>query len=150
MDSPADHVADYLESLGLLAVAVVPEPAVRIRTVEDMVASSSEAWRGFVGTEPTDPDNCVTVYDTGGAQATADVPLYDPTIQIRVRARNYGAGYSKALELRDALTGPTGFLLDGWHYAGFWIVSDVAKIGRDDNNRELFTVNFRAMRQRVA
>lgn len=150
MDSPAHHVALHLASLVLVRVPVPEQPAVRMRTADDMVLQSHEMWPVFVGTRPPDPSNAVTVYDTGGNQANADVPLYDPTIQISVRSVEYFAGYDKASEIRDALILPTSCTLSGWFYTGFWLISDVAKIGRDDNNRELFTFNLRAMRQRAA
>ncbi len=106
---------------------------------------------GFVGTEPELPtaELTVTAYDTGGAATENWAGYQDPTIQIRVRAVSYVAGYSKAEQIRDALVTPHGFIFNDWYYSGFWLISDVAHIGRDDRNRELFTVNFRLMREPV-
>lgn len=150
MDSAAMHVAQYLVSVGLVTIPTVPQPGIRLRAPDDMVLNSNDGWQCFVGTRPPEPNNAVTVYDTGGTQANADGPLYDSTIQVSVRAVEYFPGYSLAMAIRDALMIPTAREIDGWHYTGFWLISDVAKIGRDDNNRELFTVNFRTMRQRAA
>lgn len=130
MLSPAEHVAGHLASLALGALADQGE------------------WGIFVGTEPTRPDSSITIYDTGGTQVV--VPLEDPTIQVRIRSHSYTDAYAKAHAIRNALLVPTARILDGWLYTGFWLISDIAKIGRDDNNRELLTINFRLMRQPAA
>lgn len=106
---------------------------------------SGTTWPSFYGTEPASPDQCVTLYDTGGLAANPDGPYSDPLIQVRVRSHSYADGYAKAEAVRDALILPTGHVIDGEIFK-FWLTSDVAKIGSDDNNRELFTINFRAMR----
>lgn len=114
-----------------------------------LIRDSESGWTVYEGNEAPSPDNAVTVYDTGGGQANADGPLYDPTIQVRVRSLSYATGYTKALAIRDLLMIRTARIIGSWHYTGFWLISDVAKIGRDDIDRELFTVNFRLMRERL-
>lgn len=117
--------------------------------IADLIRTNeAEGWTVYTGNEAPSPDDAITVYDTGGGQANADRPLYDPTIQVRVRSREYADGYTKALAIRDLLMIRTARDIGIWHYTGFWLVSDVAKIGRDDSDRELFTVNFRLMRER--
>lgn len=125
--SAAYNVAQYLESEGLGTLAT------------DL----------FYGTEPADATAAltVTVYDTGGAATESFEGYQDPTIQIRCRALGYQTGYAKLEAIRDALVSVYGFNYGDWHYTGFWLISDIAKIGRDDRNRELFTLNLRLMRE---
>lgn len=124
MTSPTKHIRDYLTELDTF-------------------------WPIYIGSEPTTPNDCITLYDTGGGFANRDAQLSDSAIQIRVRSFSYADGYDQAAAVRDALIDLRGLLRDNWFYTGFWLTMDVAKIGRDDADRELFTVNLRAMRQPV-
>lgn len=103
----------------------------------------------FVGTEPPLPNDCMTVYDTGGSISESMFQMYEQTIQIRSRSVLYLNGYDILSEARDALILPTSFEFGGWHYTGIWLVSDIAKIGRDERNREILTANFRLMREPI-
>lgn len=107
----------------------------------------NEDWSVYYGEQPAKPDNVVTVYQTGGAMGNPDARMYDPTIMVRVRARGHDDGNDKAEAVRDLLILPTARVIGDWLYTGFWLVSDVAKVGKDDNNRTEFTVNFRLMRE---
>lgn len=97
----------------------------------------------FVGKEPQSPANCVTIYDTGGF-----VPeLYDkPTIMIRVRNTDYADGYSLMHEIRDGLHELTEQIQGGTRYIAIWSMGDVQYLRHDENNRSIFTANFRIFR----
>lgn len=129
MASPADDVAIHLAANGIGALGGTAD------------------WAIYVGSEPAKPDNCITIYDTGGSQANADAGLEDPVVQIRARGRDYAAVYAKLAAAKAQLLIPTGRTIGDHHYTGFWLTADIAKIGRDNDNRELLVVNFRAMRQ---
>lgn len=105
----------------------------------------------FLGNEPEAQNDALTltVYDTGGEQGESYVGYQNPTIQIRCRAVVYTTGYAKLVQIRDRLLQTYGFDYSGWHYTGFWLISDIAKIGSDDQNREIFTINFRLMREPI-
>lgn len=106
-----------------------------------------DGWPVFVGTEPSVGDNVITVYDTGGTHANADGEYDDPTIMVRVRARDYSAGYNAATRIKRELLALKNAYFGGFIYTGFWLLSDISRTHRDDNLREIFTVNFRAMRE---
>lgn len=131
MSSPAYHVAQYLDSQGIGSL------------------DSGDDWRLFVGAEPVDNAPSITIYDTGGGESNADGPYYANTVQARIRCASYMDGYNKAIDVRNALVVPTSKEIGVWLYTGFWVVSDIAKIGRDDANREIFTINFRTMREEL-
>lgn len=104
-------------------------------------------WSISVGTEPAQPEQAITLYDTGGGVDQPDAQFYDPTMQIRVRAKGYPEGFDKATQIRDLLILPTAKIIDAFLYTGFWIFTDVAMIGKDDNDRCIFTFNLRLMRE---
>ena len=128
MPSSAEDVAEYLEDQGI------------------GTRGAASGWAIFIGKEPSSPNNTITVYDTGGAMGNPD-QLYDPTIQIRIRGHDYSGTYAKAVEIRDDLVVNTDRVVGDWHYAGFFLISDIAKIDTDENNRDVFTINFRLMRE---
>lgn len=108
---------------------------------------ADSGWSISVGTEPSSPDQCITTYDTGGGVDQPDAQMFDPTMQVRVRAKTYEAGYDKATAVRDSLILPTAKVIGDFLYTGFWIFTDVAMIGKDDNERCIFTFNLRLMRE---
>jgi len=61
----------------------------------------------FIGKEPANPDDTVTIFDTpGGAVGrTLDVgaDMEEPAIQIRVRNNGYMEGYAVAKNIQELL-----------------------------------------------
>jgi hypothetical protein len=126
--SPAKDIADHLEDLG---------HGVFGATI-------------FVGEEPASPNNCITVYDTGGgSNVVPDIELYQPTIQVRVRNTSYAAGHLLQEQIRDSLVLPLDFEINESHYIGVWVQSDIMSLGRDQTNRNIFTANYRLERQAI-
>jgi hypothetical protein len=126
MNSPAKDIADRLQALtiGTLGTNI------------------------FLSEEPVDPNECVTIYDTGGSgDVYQDIRLYQPTIQIRTRSMTYPAGYAKQEQVRDALILPVTFTINNTRYIGVWLQSDIMSLGRDANNRYILTANYRIERQ---
>jgi len=101
----------------------------------------------FIGTSPAIPAQNITIYDTGGTNANAEFQHDDVTFMIRVKAKLYADGYNTAYAIKRLLLGLTGWQTDGWNYAGFYLVNDVIRIGRDSDDLEIFTVNFLTMRE---
>lgn len=107
----------------------------------------SADWSINVGAEPGLPDNCITIYDTGGQEPDTDeVDLLRPSFQVRVRCRSYLEGISKQGVIRDLLSTPATTLISG--YIALWLTSDVQSIGRDDNGRHILVANYRAIKER--
>lgn len=129
MDSAAEHIADYLAGEGV------------------GIVGGTADWALFIGGYPAAPINSITIVDTGGEQANADGGYHDGTVQVTVRSEGYRDGYRKIYEVRDLLVVPTGRIIDSVQYTGFWIVSDVAHIGRDEKDNDMFTLNLRFMRE---
>jgi hypothetical protein len=97
----------------------------------------------FLGQEPTTPDNVFTLYSTGGFAPDAKYSYDRPTMMVRVRDFDYETGFALAKSIKDALHGLNNITEGGTRYIGIWAMNDVNSLGKDDNNRFIFTVNFR-------
>lgn len=106
----------------------------------------SADWSVFVGREPLEPANVVTVYDTGGGPAVLIPDLRDPNVQVRVRSETYDDGWQIANSAYEALAVPTGVSVPDALIVSWFAQGDINYIGRDDQDRPLFTVNFSVMR----
>ena len=100
----------------------------------------------FISREPTTPENCITIYDTGGFEPETGYDYNKPTVQVRVRNQGYETGWALINSIKAALHGSHGDVIGGARYIGIWAMSDIAHIGYDTNNRALFTINFRIHR----
>lgn len=104
----------------------------------------------FVGYEPdvnsTNP--IVTLYDTGGDAPQVNFNYYVVRVQARIRAAKFGyqAAYTLAETVRDALHEQALITVNSTNYRAIWAVTDILPIGEDENNRQIFTVNFEAHR----
>lgn len=126
MNSPAYDIANLLASTG-----------VGLGTVGSDL---------FIGREPTTPNSCTTVFDTGGFDPDAGSDYQRPTVMVRVRNPSYSAGWTQINSVRDALHVTYGWEEGDSRYIGVWAMGEPAHIGYDDTNRALFSVNFRIHR----
>ena len=102
-----------------------------------------------VGMEPASPIEVVTLYDTGGEPPdTVELDLFRSTIQVRVRSKNYAVAYNRHEQIRDTLILPGRIDTGSSVFVEIDMTSDIASIGRDDNDRYLMTANYRVIRER--
>lgn len=130
MTTPAHDVAKYLASLGIGTWA------------------GANTWAIYAFQEPTEPENVITVYDTGGAGPDTDeMDWQRPTFQVRVRCKVYRDGYAKHLAIRNALllTSPITMLTSV--FIGINMTSDIVSLGKLDNNLFALTANYTAIRK---
>lgn len=122
--SPATEIAQRLQTLGIGTIG------------------ATSGWALAVGMEPSQPNNVITVYDTPGqAPDNDDHSVERPTVQVRVRSFDHQEAYGKSQDVKNAL-------ISG-EFGTFFLItatSEPGLIGRDDNDRFLFTTNFQAMR----
>jgi hypothetical protein len=99
-----------------------------------------------VGTEPEAPDECVTLYDTGGLEPDTDeMDIRRPTIMVKVRSLSYLTAYQRQEQIK-ALFFATPFLTATSRFSAVILASDFISVGQDDNKRHAFTANYRCMR----
>ncbi len=118
--------------------------------IKDFLVSQQAGEFGvdlFIGKEPSDPANCLTLFDTGGGEQNAKLALDDTDLQIRVRDVNYLDGYAKLNSVKLLLEGKESFVVNANKYIGIWATSNIAFMKRDENDRSIFTANFRLTRE---
>ena len=144
--SPADVLRRLLIDLGYGS-----EPATEFENLP---------WPIYVGSEPPTPDNCITLYDTGGTgygfHMIDGERQEKHGIQVRIRAVTYDVGYTKACSLANALDTAIYFekpRIGSNHYKvpQFARTSDVLSLGQAPggrqskmgrgSRRQIFTIN---------
>ena len=102
-----------------------------------------------VSVEPMTPVDVTTIYDTGGEPPDTDQQdLLRSTFQVRTRSVDYETGYSKQTQIRDLLILPGRIVTADSAFVMISMTSDIASIGRDDQDRYLMTANYRVIRER--
>ena len=97
----------------------------------------------FIGTRPSEPIDCLTLYNTGGFPPQKDTTS-DPTIQIISRSEEYLDGLTKLFDVHDLFKEKYGFWLDS---DGIWVIKmeaqgEPGQMGKDSNGHHLFSANY--------
>jgi hypothetical protein len=123
------QIADYLEQQGLGYATAQTDHAVDI----------------FVGKQPGDPHNCITLIGEPGI-ITPDVSIPDlmfPRFQLLVRNENFNDGSAKLRDCRTALHDKIALSLQ--NFFCYYILADQEgfPIGEDAQGRSEFSIHFR-------
>jgi hypothetical protein len=104
----------------------------------------------FVDVEPTDPVDCVTVYDVGGLPPMLTMnaeEIYEyPSVQVRVRNAKYDTGWALANDIKSLLHGRARETWGGALYSLIACSNGPLSIGQDENNRACLVLNFNLQR----
>ena len=113
------------------------------------IFAASSGWGIYVSKMPSSPDQTITIFDRGGADPNPRFLLDNSSVQIIVRGsvNDYVATYVKSQEIKDHLLGLGDVTLNGTRYVGFWQQGDIIHVGYDDNDRPLFSLNWRIVRE---
>lgn len=109
-----------------------------LEEVENLL-TSNDVSNIFIGDLPKTPDIVVCLFGTGGSdRSLSGTQVEEPTFQVRIRDTVYANGESRCNTIKDILHGYIGgsFLLIAQQ-------GDIIPIGRDENGRPEFTINFR-------
>ncbi len=94
----------------------------------------------FSAAQPDDPDDCVTVYETGGFKPELHNSVEYPTFQIIVRGKIYATARQKVDDIYKALHGNTSiFML-------IQAMQSPGSLGQDQKKRWEFSVNFKIIK----
>lgn len=129
MSSPADVAGDILIGAGLCVLA----------------NASDTQWTLKVGKSTGEPDQTITMYDTGGQAPNPRWAVDFPTIQAMVRGKpnDYSATWQRARAVRDALLGIDSVTIGSDRWVSVTCPGDVGFVGYDDSQRPMLSVNFR-------
>lgn len=108
---------------------------------------SASGFSIYIGREPDNPDNTVTLYDTPGDVPNPKWLLDFPRFQVRVRSKNYATAYGKAEEVKSVLLGLPSQTISGIRYVGVYVVIDTGFLMVDQVNRTIFTSTWRIIRE---
>lgn len=105
----------------------------------------------FVGSEPSLPKNCVTIFDTASyppyLSIKGEVGYEYPSVQIRVRNSNYINGWNLINNIKDALHGKHWETWNDSLYTIIACVSGPALLDWDDNNNCRFVITLNMQRR---
>jgi len=112
-------------------------------------------WGIFIGKEPDEPTNTITLYITPGIvekQMNNDRHFYHSAFQIRVRSNNYKQAYAKTVECSDALDriGSSVNEQTNTIYNNIVIDDEPLPLPKDTKSRSIFVVNGTAFRRKIA
>lgn len=133
-DAPSGQTAMLLQSVGVVGLP------------------TDTLWPAFVGRMTSTPDAQVVVYDTPGQTPEVKWAVDYPCIMVLVRGNknDYNSGWNKALQVKDALLGIDPFQADvETRWDGCTVLSDLAFLAYDTNDRPQFTINFRLIIERT-
>jgi hypothetical protein len=116
-----DEIADYIISEGI-----------DLTLAEDF----------FKGYLPDSPNDCVAIFDTGGAEPDRDIPTGDPTFQLIIRSESYETAHDLTKSIVDKLHRKMNFTQGSTYFYYIFLMGEPGHIGRDTKNRDEFSVNF--------
>lgn len=106
-----------------------------------IASSGSTLFRSYV---PESPNAVVSVIDTGGLVPSIDLPVREPTFQVFIRSVNYSNGKTLLDSVRSLLHQKrnTQLVPSGNYFFFIYAQSEGGHLGRDDQGRDLFSINF--------
>jgi len=101
-------------------------------------------WQIEIGVMPDQPDKVISISDTGGLEPNPKWLIDYPTLQVMVRGNvsGYLDTFIEAKAVKDLLLGVTSQDISGDRWVSITQNGDLGFIGRDEDQRPLFSVNF--------
>lgn len=110
------------------------------------VWAGDTGWGINAAVEPTSPDTAITLFDTGGfGLDTDDLSPELPTFQVRVRAGDFPAAYTKQDDIKKLLT-QNSIDCETSVFSLIVMTSNIISLGMDQNNRYVLVANYRSWR----
>lgn len=124
-------------------IAVGAKDILEAAGVGTFVATSG--WGIYVSKEPSTPNTTITLFNTAGRPPNPKWLLDYPSLNIRIRGDKggYQAVEAKAKEVKDALLGLDSQDINGDRWVSVTMASDITFIGYDNNERPMYSLNFR-------
>lgn len=109
------------------------------------VFAAASGWGIYVSKEPSTPSTTITLFNTSGRPPNPKWLLDYPSLNIRIRGAKggYVNAEDKAKEVKDVLLGLDSQDINGDRWVSVTMPGDLAFIGYDENERPMFSLNFR-------
>lgn len=106
---------------------------------------TNDQWNINIGKTIEEPDNCITIRQTGGTTPNPKWLLDYPSIQVIVRSgpNGFRDAWNKAQSVKNVLLGLPSQDLNGDRWVQVNMMGDVSDIGQDEKRRPRVSVNFR-------
>jgi len=105
----------------------------------------------FIGLEPPEPSNCVTVFDTPGfpddLTFDKDEKYERPSVQILVRNKIYASAWAMIRDIKDFLHGYGHITMNGAYYSVIMSAGAPAMLDHDERGRVHFVWNIDMQRR---
>lgn len=96
--------------------------------------------------QQSNANNCITVYHSGGSRPSyffgSERQIENSSIQIRVRHTNRKDALDWCYKIKDLLDGKSDFFINNNHYILVTLSSDILNLGRDNQERVHYSLNF--------
>lgn len=97
-----------------------------------------------LGSLPDSPDNAVSIHRTNGyPRDLSGNMVEEPTVMIKVRNTSYATGETLCNTIKDALHGQNNVTVNTNDILLIEQMGDINELGRDENNRQMWSINFR-------
>ena len=112
-------------------------------------ATPTAAWSVHMGHLPKSPNEVVAVVDTGGLSPNPKWLLDYPSVQVLLRGapNGYVTTRTKAIRIKDELLGIMSQTVNSNRIVSITMNGDIAYMGVDQNERPMFSLNFRLIIQ---
>lgn len=101
----------------------------------------------FFNNQPSEPNNCITIIDTGGYPSDETGMIRYPTFQILVRNENYVDAKMKSENIYTALHQQENFMIGEFYIYLAEFEDEPTPMGEDSKGRTEITMNLRFERR---
>lgn len=117
-----------------------------------VVSPVTSAWGMNISKLLATPDQTLGLFDTGGTNPNPAIRLDFKTFQVQVRGgpNDNAIAYQKAQDVKDRLLGIDSQDVLGDRMISLTMIGDITFAGRDENDRPIYSLNFRMIIEPVA
>jgi hypothetical protein len=101
----------------------------------------------FIGQLPPSPDDCVSLFEYAGEPPDLHWNGEYPGLQVIARAKKYPTARAKIEQVKNILHGVTEETINGTRYLLIHARQSPETLGKDENGRQMFVVNFRIIKE---
>ena len=101
----------------------------------------------FIGQIPPSPDDCIALFEYAGEPPDLHWEGEYPGLQVIARAKKYTDARSTIEQVKNVLHGVVEETINGTRYLLIHARQSPETLGKDENGRQLFVVNFRIIKE---